>query len=461
MSSQFISLEEAAKLLGVSSEELVSMRSDGKIRGFRDGTSWKFSVDDVKRTADELKDENEAYDPYKLVGDDGGDDDEYRLAAEDDDSAESSESPAAAAGPATFGSDDIELKLDEPVLTHDSEELDLTIEPSSASSGSLPLEEVSGNQGGDSELRLQADDQDSDDEVLGLSEDVLGTEPVASGGTAGSGLELMEDADDLVGGASGVLSDIDVLGNRGSGSSLISRGSGSSGVNAGDDDDDLLITDNEDELVLGGGSDLSISGDSGINLMSPSDSGISLESEPLDLAGSSISSIDLSGELGSDIGSGGSGSGSVPGAEDFQLSPSGLALDADNDSSSQVIEVEDSAAFAEVDPDGLDAAAFGEALDGDDAFGEEPGEGGFDEEASGLDEGFGEEAAPVRAGGAATYELPYSVFEVVGLVCVVTVMSLGGMLMSDLVRNLWTYSEPAAPVSGLTDWLIDISPFGS
>jgi hypothetical protein len=32
-------------------------------------------------------------------------------------------------------------------------------------------------------------------------------------------------------------------------------------------------------------------------------------------------------------------------------------------------------------------------------------------------------------------------------------------LMSDLVRNIWTYSEPAAPVSGLTDWLIDISPF--
>jgi len=453
MSSQFISLEEAAKMLGVSSEELVSMRSDGKIRGFRDGSSWKFSVDDVNRTADDLKDENEAYDPYKLVGDD----DEYRLAAEDDDSAESPQSPAATSGPATFGSDDIELKLDEPVLTHDSEELDLTIEPSSASSGSLPLEEVSDNRGGDSELRLQADDQDSDDEMLGLSEDVLGTEPVASGGTAGSGLELMEDSDDLVGGASGVLSDIDVLGNRGAGSSVISRGSGSSGVNAGDDDDDLLITDNEDELVLGGGSDLSISGDSGINLMSPSDSGISLESEPLDLAGSSISSIDLSGELGSDIGS----SGSVPRAEDFQLSPSGLALDADNDSSSQVIEVEDSAAFAEVDPNGLDAAAFGEALDGDDAFGEEPGEGGFDEEASGLDEGFGGEAAPVRAGSAAAFELPYSVYEVVGLVCVVTVMSLGGMLMSDLVRNLWTYSEPAAPVSGLTDWLIDISPFGS
>ena len=43
----------------------------------------------------------------------------------------------------------------------------------------------------------------------------------------------------------------------------------------------------------------------------------------------------------------------------------------------------------------------------------------------------------------------------------VLVMSLGGMLMSDLVRNMWTYSEPAAPVSGLTDWLIEISPFGS
>lgn len=455
MSSQFLSLEEAAQMLGVSSDELVAMRSAGKIRGFRDGSSWKFGSEDVKRAQETLAEERDDYDPYRLAD---SDDDEYRLEPE-----ESASVPEPPVGPVALESNDIELTLEQPALTHDSEELDLAIEPKSGSTGPIRLQQPDEDLAGGSDLRLQADDDPgSDDEVLGLDDDVLAGPSPGSGSAIGSGLDLMEDLDDLVAGASGVLSDID-LGKRSGGSSLISGGGGSSGRLSADDDDDLLITDNEDELVLGGGSDLSITGDSGINLMSPSDSGISLESEPLDLAGSSsISAIDLASELGSDIGSGGSGIGSAPGAEDFQLSPSGLALDTDNDSSSQVIEVEDSAAFAEVDPNSLDAADFGDALDGGDAFGDGGVEEGAEEDALGLGGGFGEESAePVGASSAAAYEVPYSLFQVIGLVCVVMVMSLGGMLMSDLVRNLWTYSEPAAPVSGLTNWLIDISPFGS
>ncbi len=135
------------------------------------------------------------------------------------------------------------------------------------------------------------------------------------------------------------------------------------------DDDDLVIADDDDDLVISNaGSDISVAGDSGINLMSPSDSGLSLESEPLDLAGSSISALDLGAELsdggssGSGIGSGsGGGSGSMvdfQADEEFQLSPSGVGLDADIESGSQVIEVEDS-------------EAIGEAVEfGDDAFGD-------------------------------------------------------------------------------------------
>ncbi|MFM7931900.1 MAG: DNA-binding protein, partial [Pirellula sp.] len=46
-----------------------------------------------------------------------------------------------------------------------------------------------------------------------------------------------------------------------------------------------LSGDDEDELVLGSDSAIGIGSESGINLMSPSDSGLSLEDEPLDLAG--------------------------------------------------------------------------------------------------------------------------------------------------------------------------------
>jgi len=36
------------------------------------------------------------------------------------------------------------------------------------------------------------------------------------------------------------------------------------------------------------------------------------------------------------------------------------------------------------------------------------------------------------------------------------VMGLSGMLMTDLIRNMWAYSEVSAPVSSLTDSLITV-----
>jgi excisionase family DNA binding protein len=70
MSSQFLSLEEAAKKLGMPPETLVSMRSEGRIRGFRDGSSWKFAIEELTRFAEEIAQESEAYDPYQMAADD-------------------------------------------------------------------------------------------------------------------------------------------------------------------------------------------------------------------------------------------------------------------------------------------------------------------------------------------------------------------------------------------------------
>ncbi len=555
MSSQFLSLEDAAKKLGVTTDQLVAFRSEGKIRGFRDGASWKFPENELQRLADDLANASGAYDPYQMTGMDmddeqaGGDHpsaggsgvlvdeldlgsaivsagsssrlgSDVNLVAGDGEGSDVQVVTSASEDDSDFllkdrreglvelDSGELQLSPSEPAITHDSELLDLAIDPKTGSTGPIRRgsEPEKPAARSDSGLSFDSnDDQDSDDELLGLSDDddLLGDDATLASPIAGKGsntgkggksadlssLELMDDLDVSPSGSSGsglgghehdVLGELDLLSAEGGGSGLITGDSGkvigagsdaggaggSSGRGSGlalDDDDELLITDDDDDLVLGG-SDLSVAGDSGINLMSPSDSGISLESEPLDLAGSSISALDLGAEMGGGAGSSGKGigSGSGHGGEEFQLSPSGISLDAESDSSSQVIEVEDSAAFAEADPALLGGDEFGEALDGDEAFAQE--EGGFgDEDALAVEDGFGEE--PVTAGRASGYmggyEVPYSVFQVVGLVCIVTVMSLGGMLMSDLVRNIWTYSEPAAPVSGLTDWLIDISPFGS
>jgi hypothetical protein len=212
----------------------------------------------------------------------------------------------------------------------------------------------------DSGLAFDDDDEDSGDDLIGAesNDDMLGEDldlqsfgnkagEVSLDSGKGSGMSSLEMLDDLdlgpgSGGGSGlasrssrgldVLSELDLLSADAGGSGLItgdsgnvlgSGGVGSSGVGSGKgsgkgsgskgsgldfddalaDDDDLVIADDEDDLVLGGGaSDISVSGDSGINLMSPSDSGLSLESEPLDLAGSSISALDLGSEFGSGSG---------------------------------------------------------------------------------------------------------------------------------------------------------------
>lgn len=517
MSSQYLSLEEAAKKLGITTEELVAYRSEGRVRGFRDGgSSWKFTETDLERLAEDLADENGSYDPYQMLADEvppvespssGGSGLELDLELDDDSAAGSrlmgsdvnlvagddgsdvkvvSVSDEPVQTPSAGGSNDLveldpdELTLapEEPIFGDDSGVLELAIDPKTGSTGPIAQRDPDPNSdlAASSDLAFDAvDDDDSGDDVLGLADEDFS----AAAGSDLSGLSLADDlASDSHAGAD-VLSDIDLLGADNDGSGLISgdsdhalglgsdvlaSGPGSSGVGAGsskgsglmlDDGDDLLITDDDDALELGG-SDLSISGDSGINLMSPSDSGISLESEPLDLAGSSISALDLGAELSSGGSSGkGLGSGSGIGAEDFQLSPSGLSLDADADSSSQVIDVEDSAQLA---GDPIDPAAFGDDVEAiDDAFAEPADDDGFGDDAAMDGGGFGDELPGAAAYAApATPEVPFRPFEVACLACVAVILCVGGMLMSDLVRNMWSYTEPAAPVSGLTDWLLDI-----
>tara|TARA_R110002049_G_scaffold2750_8_gene22282 strand:+ start:233944 stop:235587 length:1644 start_codon:yes stop_codon:yes gene_type:complete len=543
--SDYLSLDEAAAKLGIPNDRLVDLRSQGQVRGFRDGASWKFPQAEIDRLAEELADSgagsgfladdsglglaggsglviggddtpveggsgsdlgigNESLTPgsgsdVNLVTSEGDDGSDVALVADNDGTDPSdSDLPSGLDVGELLEIDSAELKLEEPAITHDSAMIDVAIEPKEGSTGPVAKKPTKTEEPSspESDLGLSAsllDEDDSDDLVLGDDDssgmNVLGSDldlsSVDSGEDTGgkaSSLELLDELNapdsesgSLMSSGADVLSELDLLGAEQGGSGLISGDSanllaGSGSVLGSDskddalaDDDDLVIADDDDDLVIDSqGSDISIAGDSGINLMSPSDSGLSLESEPLDLAGSSISALDLGAELaeeGSGIGSDVSGPGSgvdFQADEEFQLSPSGIGLEADMDSGSQVIEVEESEAIGEAVE--FEDAGFGDAGGGD-VFAPatvESDPGGavaFDQD----DQGGGMAVVGNGASaGVASYEVPFTTLQCVSLALIMGVMGLCGMLMTDLVRNMWTYTEPAAPVSSLTGFLIDL-----
>lgn len=443
MSAQFISLEDAAKKLGVSAQDLVEMRSRGDIFGYRDGASWKFKPEEIVRVAAEMM---------------GG-------ALDEDPSGSSllvSEQELGGVGSkhgSTIGSE-LNLATDES----SSVDSDVALVPDPSSGSDVRLVAGKGSsKGADDDLKIAISDDD-DDELSLMSEDGDDLLEAASsdGGSPGSDLKFgtSEGSAIKVGSGTGAGSDIGISGSdamdldlAGDGSSVFSgsalglgSGTGSkSGVSASDSGSfDLQIADDNDDLVLGGGSDLALGNDSGINLMSPADSGISLEDEPLDLAASGISGLDLASE-GSDAAGSGPSSGAGSGAnfkqdEEFQLSPSG-SIETDEDSGSQVIELEDSSEFG-------DAAVAIPAADGFDAFGDVQSDQGMD---IGADLG----SAPVGSGvvmGAP--EIPYSLPQVLSLLGILLLMCMSGILVTDVVRNMWAWSGSSALTSGFTEMVL-------
>src|SRR6056297_1651564 len=50
----YLSLEDAARKLGIPVEKLIDLRSHGQVRGFRDGASWKFPETEIERLKEDL-----------------------------------------------------------------------------------------------------------------------------------------------------------------------------------------------------------------------------------------------------------------------------------------------------------------------------------------------------------------------------------------------------------------------
>ncbi len=254
--ANYVSLDEAAKLLGLSSNELIEMRSRGEIFGFRDGSSWKFKSEEIDRVRQELSGD--------VLDDDAGG--SSILVSERPGA--SSKSGIVLGGEAgkSAGTSDLILG-DEPDVGSD---VALVPDPSSGSGLRLVNRGASNKQ--DSDLRLEGDDEELEVDASSLSldgEDELGL-------AMGSELKLVDDEPPasapktVAMGGKSAADDSDVIG--GSDLKLHSQSKGGSpDLILGDSDGDLdlgdelkLSDDKDDDIVLQSGSDLALSAESGI-----------------------------------------------------------------------------------------------------------------------------------------------------------------------------------------------------
>ncbi len=416
--ANLIELKDAAQMLGVDPAELNDMRTRGDVYGYRDGATWKFKQDELERAAtnlgvslkplssdqDQDADLDEMFDVTSL--DEGG-----------EDSVLLSEEEIGQSGDTT--SSTIIGKGDAPVADAGKSDIELAGDASGASDVKL----VSGG----SDVLAGASNADADDLITGAS-DVELDDDIALGGS-----------DLTLAGADDAELDLDA---------------GSSDIDFASDDSVIdLDTMDDGDMLLGSsiGSDVtSGAGDSGISLTTPADSGLSLEEEPLELgAASDIESL----ELGEDDMIALEEDNSDPDAatqlkrdDEFLLTPVEGDDGDEQDSGSQVIALDtdefDEAAQTLLADEGLESPMPGALLE------EEP-----DLLAQGAPADLGQTAPGLMQ--QALPETPYSVWNVLGLICVLLFLSVCGVMMYDLVRHIWSWDQPYALNSSIMDAIID------
>ncbi len=513
MAGQLIPLEEAAKMLKVTPTELQEMHSRQEIFGVRTGSTWKFKIEEIERVAEERGISlagTSADDEELSLADSSLDfDTEGAFADEAEESASSSilvsevelgssQSPSST----IIGKDDLLGGQDSDlVLASDGDEdagaSDLRLASTVADSGDLQL--ASDESGAQASPAPTAKQQPAPHE----SDLTLAAEPTspAGGKEAGGDLDLTGDSDlDLGAEVMAGAGESDLL--LAGASDITTSDTGkldsqarSSNLEFATDDLDIDIAESgsaldlagDDELVLEGDSaldgDIALAGDSGINLAKPSDSGIDLASadesgiavgggesgfmleddDALQLESDSSSDAlelpedvdvvaldeeladpDAATQLKSDV--------------DFDLTPVAGAIDDESDSGSQVIAL---------DTEALDADAptqLGMGLSPV-PFGAEEGEAIITEEA--VDAGFGAPALVAEPGvvpGAQQQptfpvqelpEAPYSVWQVGSLAIVALMIAFTGILMIDVVRNIWSFDQPYGASTSIMNSVIE------
>lgn len=336
---------------------------------------------------------------------------------------------------------------------------------------------------------------------------------------AGSGSGLGDDLGDLSGTGSNLDLEVGSSGselNLDNDSDLTGLEDGVSGV--GSDNFDLDLDDEaqlklgaEDDAVLGGdsstgtGSDVSVGGDSGITLGSPTDSGLSLEdADMLDSTSGGISELELPEEddemisLEDEVGD--DESTQLKQDEEFLLSPYDAEGDDADDSGSQVIALEDSEAFdadsatmvQSAEPTLLGGEEMGLAnqLEMVDPAAGVPGAAEMVPMGAGLAPapmaadpgmvppkdglaaggavapdmaagaaGMGPDAMPgagMYAGASALPEAEYPIWTVLVLSCILVLLTVTGIVMVDVVRNMWLYGSQLDASTSITEAIASV-----
>jgi excisionase family DNA binding protein len=505
-SKKYLSLEEVTGRLGLSSDQVNKLREEGRLRGFADRGTWKFKSDDVdefarSRQADSAPDVPilDDLDEGSFVSPSG-----IRRVAPGS-SVISSEDDFAGDEPTVIRGDASGSSIydDEPLLTSSDSDVRLILDDSltgdsnpdvnvqrdsdsdvrlmDPQSGIRRAAPMSGTRS-DSDVKLMADDGDTVSDVRLLSGDDVpaiksGSDSdvalVSPGGKAGGSVFEDEDEPISLAGDSGIA----LESNADSGIALDMP---SSKGNAAFDDSVLAGPGGIESsiIALSEDSGIALAGDSrkgsGIDVGSPTDSGIALEA--LNDGGMTQPMMRTQGSR-RDVGENTEFEmGAVGDDSEFELAESG-SMDSDDTS---VILFEDDDAF-EVAPvakkpsrkqpavDEYVAAEGDDVIEMEDDFDEFDEAGGssvvmsddedleFEAADEDFDEGFqtGESAAdfaPAAQRVAVASEPDFGVPTFAGLAATSALLVLCGMMMFDLVRSMWSWNDPStfnSPLLGI------------
>lgn len=426
MSKKYLSLEEAAENLGISSDELKKLREQGDIRGFADRSSWKFRVEDVENYGRSMDPNSEASIPTV------DDDDDLPITAEEeplmDDSA--SDVRLILDDDLTLEGDDDESPVDSAITLGDGSDSDVKLVSNDSVADASASDILAASDEDSANILVDEDDDSSAEDVTMAA----GSSIISGAEDSGISLEAADSGISLEAADSGISlesldSSINLSQDESAAEFSLDDDSGIS-LESGDDvektvtmdamggDNDLDMDDTAFEMDTTGSSEYEISGlgddeqDDDTSVLLLDDDDDSSEGSPTMIGGGVDDFEEDTFDLGDD---------DMGGFDDDDLMVEETVIGDDD-------ELDDLDVFDAVDED------F------DDDFGEMGGSAG-------------EFAAPVGMRTAAAPEVEMGTGVFVGVVISTILMALCGLMMIDLMRSMWSYEQPAAYNSALLDMI--------